>query len=76
MLSGDFTQYVAAATASGGVAAGAVDRRHIVNLTFVYQTPKFSGRALRAAGTGWTLSTIYTARTGQPMSIFTGSTTR
>ena len=56
----------------GGVAPGALDRRHIVNLTLVYQTPKFAGRALRAAATGWTLSTIYTARTGQPLTLFTG----
>jgi len=52
-----------------GVAPGAFDRRHIVNLTLVYQTPKFAGRALRAAATGWTLSTIYTARTGQPLTF-------
>ncbi len=38
----------------------------------MYQTPKFAGRALRAAATGWTLSTIYTARTGQPLTLFTG----
>jgi len=60
------------ALGGGNVGAGALDRRHIVNLTLVYQTPKFAGRALRAAATGWTLSTIYTARTGQPLTIFTG----
>jgi carboxypeptidase family protein len=60
------------AAQGGGVSAGALDRRHIVNLTLVYQTPKFAGRALRTVATGWTLSTIYTGRTGQPLTIFTG----
>ena len=49
------------------------DRRHLVNLTLVARTPKFSGKALRAAASGWTLSTIYLARSGQPLNVVTGT---
>jgi hypothetical protein len=59
-----------AAQATGTV--GAFDRRHLFNLTLVYQTPRFAGSALRLAASGWTLSTIYQARTGQPLTIYTG----
>jgi len=48
------------------------DRRHIANVTLIAQTPRFSGRWMRALGTGWTFSTIYQIRSGQPLTIFTG----
>src|SRR5207247_11307668 len=38
----------------------------------VYQSPKCAGRVQHAAGTGSTCSRIYTARTGQILTIFTG----
>ena len=33
-----------------------LDRRHIVNVTAVVQSPDFTNRMLRAVGTGWTLA--------------------
>ena len=48
------------------------DRRQIANVTLVAQTPRFSGRLMRTLGTGWTLSTIYQVRSGQPLTILTG----
>ena len=59
-----------AAQATGTV--GAIDTRHLFNLTLVYRTPKFARSALRLAASGWTLSTIYQARTGRPLTIYTG----
>ncbi len=41
-----------------------LDRRQIVNLTVVAQSPTFSNRALRAAGTGWTLAGSWRASSG------------
>jgi hypothetical protein len=41
-----------------------LDRRQIVNLTAVAQSPTFSNRLLRAAGTGWTLAGSWRANTG------------
>jgi len=51
---------------SGGASAAALDVRHMVNVTLVVNTPKFAGTWARRLGTGWTLSTIYTVRTGPP----------
>ncbi len=41
-----------------------LDRRHIVNVTAVAQSPDFSNRWLRAAGTGWTLAGSWRASSG------------
>jgi len=41
-----------------------LDRRHIVNLTAVAQSPEFSNRLLHAAGTGWTLAGSWRASSG------------
>ena len=50
------------------------DRRQIVNLTTVLQTPNFAGsHALHLAGSGWTFSTIFSARSGQPLTVFLGN---
>src|SRR6266571_1968075 len=48
------------------------DRRHIVNLTVVAQTPRFANNTLRHVGTGWSLSAIYRYSAGQPLSIASG----
>ncbi len=50
----------------GDCVAGSLDIRHIVNVTLVVNTPKFSGTWARRLGTGWTLSTIVTYRSGIP----------
>jgi len=49
------------------------DRRHIANITMVYQTPKFSGNAARMLASGWTFGTAFTARSGQPFTVVTGT---
>jgi hypothetical protein len=41
-----------------------LDRRQIVNFTAVAQSPTFSNRLLRAAGTGWTLAGSWRASSG------------
>jgi hypothetical protein len=51
----------------GDCTGNALDVRHIVNLTLVASTPKFSGAWARRLGTGWNLSTIFSWRTGPPI---------
>jgi hypothetical protein len=58
----------------------ALDRRHIVNMTVVAETPKFKQNALRAAASDWRLSTSYrylssaflTASTGTDYALMGG----
>lgn len=57
----------------GSCTVGSLDVRHIVNVTLVVNTPTFSGTWARRLGTGWTLSTIYTHRTGVPYEAELGS---
>jgi hypothetical protein len=49
-----------------------VDRRHLLNLTALGELPRFSNATLRAIGTGWRLSTIYTHSSGDPLAIIIG----
>ena len=51
-----------------------VDRRHIFNLTSVAETPQFSNRAMRIAGSGWRLSGIYRVSSGWPVNSAAGGT--
>jgi hypothetical protein len=48
------------------------DRRNIVNLTAVAQTPKFSNRMMSLVASGWKWSGIYTFRSGTPLMIQDG----
>jgi hypothetical protein len=48
------------------------DRRHVLNLTSVAQTPAFSNTALRALASNWRFSGIYRFSTGQPLNITSG----
>lgn len=48
------------------------DRRHVVNLTAVAETPEFANPTLRAIATGWRLSGIYRLSSGSPLSIIAG----
>jgi hypothetical protein len=57
----------------GDCTAGSLDIRHIVNVTLVVNTPTFAGKWARRLGTGWTLSTIYTVRTGIPYQAVLGT---
>ena len=57
----------------GDCTGAALDIRHVVNLTLVAATPKFSNAWARRLGTGWTLSTIYTIRSGVPLTPALGT---
>jgi len=49
------------------------DRRHVVNITAVAMTPRFSNSLVRAVGSGWQLAGIYKFTSGTPISIQDGS---
>jgi hypothetical protein len=51
---------------------GGIDKRHIVNISTVYQTPQFSSRALKMAASNWQISTIVGAQTGPYLTITSG----
>lgn len=51
----------------GDCTGNSEDIRHIVNVTLVARTPRFDREWLRRLATGWNLSTIYTFRTGMPI---------
>jgi hypothetical protein len=48
------------------------DRRNLVNLTIVAQSPRFENKNLRMIGTGWSLSTIYRFSSGAPLNVTSG----
>ena len=50
-----------------------MDRRHILNLTAVAETPQFANTTLRALATGWRLSGIYRWAAGAPMTVIAGT---
>jgi len=49
------------------------DRRHIVNITVVELTPKFSNRMLRTLASDWQISGIYKFISGMPIAIQDGT---
>lgn len=49
------------------------DRRHILNLTAVAETPQFANPTLKVIATGWRLSGIYRWSAGVPLSVINGS---
>jgi hypothetical protein len=49
-----------------------LDRRHIVNIAGVLESPKFSGRALRMVASGWKLSSSYRYLSGAFLNVTTG----
>ena len=49
------------------------DRRHIVNITVVELTPKYSNRVLRVLASDWQISGIYKYISGMPMAIQDGT---
>jgi len=48
------------------------DRRHVLNLTSVLETPEFANPTLRMLGTGWRLSTIYRKSSGSWLTVTSG----
>jgi hypothetical protein len=49
------------------------DRRHVINLTTVAETPQFSNPTMRLLATGWRLSGIYRRSSGDPLTVTAGS---
>jgi hypothetical protein len=49
------------------------DRRQIFNTTLVAKTPTFANNTLRMVASGWSFSTIFSARSGQPLTILLGN---
>ena len=48
------------------------DRRHVVNFSFVARTPQFANRALNLIASGWQLSGIVRAQSGNYSTVTTG----
>jgi hypothetical protein len=55
----------------GSCSVGGSDIRQALNLTAVAETPRFSNRAARIAGSGWRFSPILTIRSGDSLSVTT-----
>jgi hypothetical protein len=51
----------------GDCTGNSLDIRHVINVTAVVNTPRFSDTWVRRLGSGWNVSTIYTWRTGAPV---------
>ena len=66
------TNYIHADNRAADSGNCAADRRNILNLTVVAQTPQFANRSLRMVGTGWSLSTIYRFTSGAPLLVVGG----
>jgi hypothetical protein len=48
------------------------DRRHLFNLSAVYETPKFSNSKMRLLASGWQVSTIIRLETGPYITVVSG----
>jgi hypothetical protein len=59
-------------TQTGTGANQSLDRRHIVNITAVLESPKFNDRKLRLVGSDWKLSTSYRYLSGAYQTVSTG----
>jgi len=61
---------------SGDCNATALDIRQVANIVLVANTPKVSGSSWASRlASNWTFSTIYTVRTGAPLTVGTGGDT-
>jgi hypothetical protein len=49
------------------------DRRHMLNMTAVVETPEFANPTLRVLASGWRVSGIYTTASGSPLTVLAGS---
>jgi len=49
------------------------DRRHVLNLTGVADTPQFANPTVRKLATGWRFSGIYRWSSGSPLNVLNGS---
>ena len=57
----------------GNCNTSASDRRHIVNVAAITETPGFAGRWYGQVARGWRLSTIITGQSGPWLNVTTGS---
>ena len=58
----------------GDCYSGTLDIRHIANITLVANSPKYNGGSFaKRLLADWTLSTIYTVRSGTPVTLWTNS---
>jgi hypothetical protein len=48
-------------------------RKHIANLTASVETPEFASTAARMLASGWRLSGVFRAQSGQPLTVSTGA---
>jgi Carboxypeptidase regulatory-like domain/TonB dependent receptor len=48
------------------------DRRHVFNISTVYQTPQFAGSAMRMLASGWQVTGIVRLRSGPYLSVISG----
>jgi hypothetical protein len=55
----------------GNCATAGTDRRHVVNLSAVAETPKFSNATLAKLGSGWRLSPIFRILSGDQLAVTT-----
>ncbi len=65
--------YINPANRSGSYSNCSSDRRHVVNVSFIANTPKFSNGLLQAVAGNWQFSTIFTGETGNYSSVTTSS---
>ena len=56
----------------GNCNSNAADRRHLFNLTAVYETPKAANGLMRALAGGWQISGIVRILAGSPLSVLSG----
>jgi hypothetical protein len=60
------------ASSRGNCSSNSVDRRHLFNLSSVYQTPQFSTRMVRFLASGWQVSGIVRIQSGNFLSVTSG----
>ncbi|MEQ1947011.1 MAG: carboxypeptidase-like regulatory domain-containing protein [Bryobacteraceae bacterium] len=71
-IHGGYGQNIGAADRNLDVGDCLQDRRHIGNITVVYQTPKYENHMTRMLASGWTLGSALVMRTGAPLTVVTG----
>jgi hypothetical protein len=64
--------YIRVGDRDRGRANCTADRRHVLNLTAVAESPQFTNNKLRMVASGWRLAPIYRISTGQWLSITAG----
>ena len=60
------------ASSRGDCSSNSVDRRHLFNLSTVYETRRASNAVVRALASGWQISGIVRLQSGPPLSVTSG----